>query len=320
MVDTEGGEAASQPTNPTTDWKIVVATDGSECATRAQEVLAHVAFPAGTAFQVVAVAADPFASAGIYGDTGFVSWQVSQELLEAEEEWLRSTTEAAAQRLSRSGWQVRRAVRVGGISHEILLAAEEAHADLIVLGTKGLSGLNRFLLGSTARTVARHASCSVLVARGQAEGIRSVVLAVDGSEHSIRAIQFLARLPLPATTRIVVAHVVRPYHPLSERLEALPGGRARFEPKIEAARRHQQEAAEGLVHSVCEQLTATGRHVVPAALTGDPAEAILKLAESEQADLIVAGARGVSPIAGLLVGSVAEALLQGAPCSVLLVR
>jgi nucleotide-binding universal stress UspA family protein len=54
--------------------------------------------------------------------------------------------------------------------------------------------------------------------------------------------------------------------------------------------------------------------------TGNPATEILELAERRRADLIVAGARGVSLLEGLLVGSVAERLLREARCSVLIVH
>jgi nucleotide-binding universal stress UspA family protein len=55
-------------------------------------------------------------------------------------------------------------------------------------------------------------------------------------------------------------------------------------------------------------------------LTGDPATEILRVAEERNADLVVAGARGVSLIERLLVGSVADRLLKEAPCSVLIVH
>ena len=53
----------------------------------------------------------------------------------------------------------------GNPAEEILLAAERHRADLIVMGSKGLTVLDRYLLGSVSRKVARHALCSVLVVR-----------------------------------------------------------------------------------------------------------------------------------------------------------
>jgi nucleotide-binding universal stress UspA family protein len=55
----------------------------------------------------------------------------------------------------------------GSPAEEILRAAERHRADLIVMGSKGLTGLDRYLLGSVSRKVARHAPCSVLVVRNR---------------------------------------------------------------------------------------------------------------------------------------------------------
>ena len=56
-------------------------------------------------------------------------------------------------------------VAEGEPAREILRAAEDWHADLIVLGTHGRGTLGRLLLGSTADTVFRHAPCPVLIVR-----------------------------------------------------------------------------------------------------------------------------------------------------------
>jgi nucleotide-binding universal stress UspA family protein len=72
--------------------------------------------------------------------------------------------EATAQRLGGiSPW---RFVRDGKPADEILAAAREWQADLIVIGTHGRSGVSRVVLGSTAESVVRHAPCPVVVVRG----------------------------------------------------------------------------------------------------------------------------------------------------------
>ena len=58
-------------------------------------------------------------------------------------------------------------VRVGRPFHEIVEAAREGNADLIILATHGHTGLKHMLLGSTAENVVRHASCPVLIVREQ---------------------------------------------------------------------------------------------------------------------------------------------------------
>jgi nucleotide-binding universal stress UspA family protein len=304
----------------TATWRILVATDGSPCAVQAQELLARFGFPAGTRIEVIAVAAHPFAAAGIYGDAGFACWQVNQELLEAERQFLTRTVREAMGRLSAARWDVASQVRVGNAGYEILAAAQRLPADLILVGTRGRTGLDRLLLGSTAGTVARSAPCPVLIARALRGGLSRVILAVDGSPLADRAIELVARLPLPQAAEVRVLHVLRPYHPFAERLEALPGGRERFGPRVEAARERQQQLATGLVEAACRRLVSAGKRAHPVTATGDAAHEIAALAEERRADLIVVGARGISPVSGLLLGSVADRLLHHAPCSLLFAR
>ncbi len=63
-------------------------------------------------------------------------------------------------------------VREGDAATEILAAAAEFDADLIVMGTRGKTGLTQLILGSVARNVVSHATCSVMVVRdsGRSEG------------------------------------------------------------------------------------------------------------------------------------------------------
>jgi nucleotide-binding universal stress UspA family protein len=66
---------------------------------------------------------------------------------------------------ARRGITVDHVLANGAPAEEILRASERHRADLIVMGSKGLTGLDRYLLGSVSRKVARHAPCSVLVVR-----------------------------------------------------------------------------------------------------------------------------------------------------------
>jgi nucleotide-binding universal stress UspA family protein len=67
--------------------------------------------------------------------------------------------------LESSGVPYRSVIRIGKPFREIVKAARELDADLIVLSTHGRTGLDRFYLGSTAERVVRHAACPVLVVR-----------------------------------------------------------------------------------------------------------------------------------------------------------
>ncbi len=77
----------------------------------------------------------------------------------------RDLVEREAQRLRAAGFKADGAVEVGDIREKIIDAAAELRADLIVLGSHGRRGVQRFLLGSVAEHVARHAQCSVEIVR-----------------------------------------------------------------------------------------------------------------------------------------------------------
>jgi nucleotide-binding universal stress UspA family protein len=78
--------------------------------------------------------------------------------------------EQIASELRGGGFKVDAAVEVGDIRERIIDAAEEWGADLIVVGSHGRSGIPRFLLGSVAEFVARHAECSVEIVRTSVRG------------------------------------------------------------------------------------------------------------------------------------------------------
>lgn len=82
----------------------------------------------------------------------------------------RELLERAAKTLRAAGFQAETAVEKGDVRLQIIDAAAEWNADLIVLGSHGRSGIPRLLLGSVAEFVARNAGCSVEIVRVPAKG------------------------------------------------------------------------------------------------------------------------------------------------------
>jgi len=296
--------------------KILFATDGSEAAAEALRLLERLALAVDDAVRVVAVITQPLPGATVGVDMATGAWEVLADLQVREQALLEQAAAEAAGQLADRGLTVSTELRHGDPAHEILQAAEAWEADLIAVGAQGLTGLERFLLGSVAHNVAKHARRPVLVARAPAHDLQRVVVATDGSEHAVHALRFAARLPLPAGTGCVVTHVVRPYAPFPG---LLPTDRAEFEAAVREVNRQRHAAAEALTAGEAEVLTLSGKHARPEVREGDPAEELLRMAESDGADLIVVGARGVSLIQGLLIGSVTDRLLKNASCSVLIV-
>ena len=132
-----------------------------------------------------------------------------------------------------------------------------------------------------------------------------MVLAVDRSEHSRRATAVAGELARLSGGEVIVVHVVE--HEATKTREPI-------EPP--------QEAAE-LLHETLAALRSAGAKAsgeVKAALIGRTASVIVETATEERADLIVMGTRGLSDLAGLVLGSVTHKVLHLASCPVLVAR
>jgi len=88
-----------------------------------------------------------------------------EALWKTRREQAKALVAKAAERLRDSGLNATPILKEGDPKSSIIDLATEWRADLIVLGSHGRKGLNRFLLGSVSEAVARHASCSVEIVR-----------------------------------------------------------------------------------------------------------------------------------------------------------
>ena len=88
-----------------------------------------------------------------------------QDALEFQKQHAEALVAKTAELLRARSLKVTAALEVGDPKSKILDVAEEWHADLIVLGSHGRKGLNRFLMGGVSEAVARHACCSVEIVR-----------------------------------------------------------------------------------------------------------------------------------------------------------
>jgi nucleotide-binding universal stress UspA family protein len=73
--------------------------------------------------------------------------------------------EPSVRKLLKAGFTAEPVCQLGKPAEEIMKVASKQHADLIVMGAKGLAAIDRFLLGSVSTRVVQHSSCSVLVVR-----------------------------------------------------------------------------------------------------------------------------------------------------------
>lgn len=151
--------------------RIVLGTDGSASAKEAERFLSTLPTARRVLVTVVSVAEvlRPIAigiTPTVYHEA--TAWQAEYEE-EAKREHM-TAAEEAAERLSTHGVQAVATVRAGDPAAELLAAASEVPADLIVVGSRGLTGLRRLAVGSVARRVVHHARASVLIVRARVAG------------------------------------------------------------------------------------------------------------------------------------------------------
>lgn len=193
-----------------------------------------------------------------------------------------------------------------------VLEEESRRTDLVVVGNRGRNAFTGLLLGSTSVQLAAHAHCPVMVTRDRWEPAGPVVLGVDGSTAGGPAVDFafaeaaLRRVPLLAV------HAWTPWNTEApppddpaDAYAAKPGALAAQEERL---------LAETLAGR-CEAYPDVKVEHRP--VRDDTREALIEA--SQGAQLVVVGSRGRGGFTGLLLGSVSQAVLHHAHCSVVVV-
>jgi nucleotide-binding universal stress UspA family protein len=284
--------------------KVLAATDGSKHGRWAIEWLAKMPFavqPVVRVLHVVDLASlrAPFMiQPMIVGTERYIQSEVKRMETAAK-----STKKESEGLLSTAGLSGTVTIDRGGVAATIMKHAQRG-VGLLSIGSRGLDALDRFMLGSISNHAIHHALCSVLVVKEAPRPVRQVVLGVDGSAASDKAVKFLMRYINPAPggpnhepVMVTVTHAV-PYFKYPE----------------------VKEAGRTLVQRYGAKLAKSGFQVREALKIGKPADEILTVAKQDKADLIVTGAKGLGAIRRVLLGSVSTRVVQHAHCGVLVVR
>jgi nucleotide-binding universal stress UspA family protein len=145
--------------------RLLVATDGSEGAAVIPEVLGDLAAFKG--LPAIALSVTPVDSPGF--KLLMDLYALGDKSLEAQRAELHEQHQrhaaALAEQLSARGIPAQASVRSGDAAREVMATAADEGADLVVMGSRGLHGLDRLLLGSVARNVLLHTAASVLIVR-----------------------------------------------------------------------------------------------------------------------------------------------------------
>ena len=288
--------------------RVLLATDGSKDARAAAAFLKVLALPPSTTVRIVAVMAVPDIALDV---------SPAREFKRAVRDEAQAFIDSAQATLASREFTIESEVAVGDPRQQIVALAQKWGADLIVVGARGVGLIKRFLLGSVSLAVARHAHCPVLVVKGRPRKLASVLVGMDGSEDSFRAVRFLQSLCLRRPTKVRLLSVVERVRYPTTAPGALKGQLAMMMKELEAERRAELEK---VLERAATHLDHTITRVTKSTPTGNPAGEIIATAEAFDADLVVVGARGLGGMARLLLGSVSEKVLRHARCPVLIVK
>ncbi|NOZ73598.1 MAG: universal stress protein [Chloroflexi bacterium] len=137
---------------------------------------------------------------------------------------------------------------------------------------------------------------------------QKILIAVDASQAAQEAVKCGQELAKLTGAQVILVHA----HPKVPEYLGEPG-------LSETIARHVEKAEE-ILEPAAEALKSEGINVDLEILEGPPADAILRVAEVQNVDLIIMGARGLGTVASLLLGSVSQKVMAHATCPVMIVR
>jgi nucleotide-binding universal stress UspA family protein len=221
--------------------------------------------------------------------------------------------ENLARPLRVAGLDVAVTIRASGLpADEILVAAAEHKADLIVIGSRGHNVISKLFLGSVAREVIRTTTLPLLLewVEPSAAGTRQKCEAV--CKNTLRHILLATDLSTQATSAEQAAtHLAS----RAEQVDCLYV----MEADDSSARPISATAARAALHALAQRIEAAGSHGNSVLLQGKASSEIARHAASQDVSLIVVGKRGQNPLASLVIGSTAANLCEIAGRPVMMV-
>ena len=199
---------------------------------------------------------------------------------------------------------------------EILRRAEADGADLIVVGRRERRSLRAAVLGSTAARLARKSDRPILVVGGPLRpSYQRLLVAVDlPPETSRRALDTSMRLLDLDRARADVVHAL---DDASQKLLRRAGATPE---ELRSEREEHRASARATIREYLSAFSDSGLRWTSIVRFGEPRRLVLDAVDRRRADLLAIGTHGRSGIARVLLGSVAEHLIDSAPCDVLVAR
>ena len=211
--------------------------------------------------------------------------------------------------------------RRGGTVRTILDEAKTLPADLVVLGTHGHSGFDRWILGSVTEKILRKARCPVLtvpppVGEPTVDAVtmlKRILCPVDFSDSSMNALEYALSLAKEADAELLLMHVI-------EALADIPHWQQPVDAAVGEYLRLSEQHALTRMRAALPADARTWCTPKELLMTGKPYEEILRVARDEDVHLIVMGVYGRNPIDLMLFGSTTNHVVRAATCPVLTLK
>ena len=278
--------------------KILVAMDGSEASTNALRQSFKLAFD-GKKWLTVVTVNPPY-----QGDLSLIGvGNIGSVLKGPGEKILAEALEIAeAEKAS-----IKTRLEEGEPYQKIISAAEEERCELLVLGRRGKSRLERALMGSvTAKVIGHYKGKVLVVPRGASLGWKNILVAADGSKFSEAAVEEAINYARSYDGCLSVVSAVD----VTDEFEAQAPGL--LDKMIAKARAYLEDLKK--------KITEAGIKAEIFVRQGEPYEVIIDLASQLNADTIVMGTHGRTGITRIFMGSVTARVIGHAPCPVLVVK
>jgi nucleotide-binding universal stress UspA family protein len=213
-------------------------------------------------------------------------------------------------------------VLIGRAYRKVTDFARDSTADLIVLATRGQTGLARMVLGSTAERIVQFAPCPVLVARQQKQteeierkefefAPRNILVPVDFSQCSMAGLKYAALFASAFDARLLLFHALVPPNPVV--VDRMPANLAVELNTTE--RMNAQMEMEALTQLDLMRGVACATEI----RTGYAIQEICAVIERADVDLVITSTHGQTGLKHALIGSVAEQVVRYGQCPVLVV-
>ncbi len=301
--------------NATSPHKILLATDGSDTAHAATDFLMGLPLPPEAEVTVITVLTSLLREdemAELEEEQRALYEQISSEANSDAQQLL----DTEAERLQASGIKTRTVIRVGRAAEEIVREASDGDYDVVVVGSHGTQEPGHFRLGGTSDRVFEYAPCSVLIVKPASDEAvsdeqLSILLAFDDSPPARAAVELLAALPLPASSKLKAVTAL----PLIKMF------RQDVRQQLNWVWKEKKKQAEQALDRLQNEVDWAGMQVSTELVEAqDVALVLLEQAEAFDSDLMVIGHKGKSTFERFLLGSVTAHVAHHAPCSILAVR